>query len=601
MRADEELHGVTPNSASKASCQKGAHSRLTMGNQKFQDAFEQQEYWDQRWQILAQDRVALPPEERDHWGRTRLWLTELLESKPVEVGMGVLIAFNIIIMMVEVDQAVNCNGEHSCIPEYIPVTNNVLLGFYSLDVVAKMWCYRFDFWTSRWHLLDLLIVVSGYVEVMVQAFSDPGNIIRMIRTLRIARVLRAVKLFNVVPELHKLVTGILHTMTAIIWGFIMIIVLVAIFSLLAVQLVQPMIDEIFSGDEDIGCKQAFSSVWSGSLFFFQTLVAGDAWGQCSLPIIVHHPLLASVFSGAFIVIQLGFTNLVLSVIVDTAAEKRNAGVEEKLKAERAEQAEAMAFFWHALHTMDKDGNGTVSYAELMDFYYGQEEIQHRLNQVGIDKYALTRLYQLLDVAHEDEVKYHDFLKVLMEAQFEADNKLSKLFADLELRKVLTMVSTSFKRDLQKDNNRAGSGETLDASIAQLRSILQAERLAASSQLDQEVRTIGELGIQLRKQLDAVAHDAKLQAARLSRLSQLLELPPETLHAEQNDTDGLVSEPGPLTAGKASNTLHLEANADKGMLQPGSNRSHLAAIGGSQVGNALSPRQVGNALCTSLKL
>eukprot|EP00931_Biecheleriopsis_adriatica_P045193 TRINITY_DN25906_c0_g1_i2.p1 TRINITY_DN25906_c0_g1~~TRINITY_DN25906_c0_g1_i2.p1 ORF type:complete len:653 (-),score=119.55 TRINITY_DN25906_c0_g1_i2:56-1861(-) len=578
-------------------------------------ASTQEKPWDGRFLAEAQEfqrrlREA-PIDPTAGWGQTRIWLSKAVESRLVESALGFVILLNVIFMIIEVDYDATCTDTSGCVPEYVPSVNNALLGIYTLDLAVKIYVYRLKFWTSRWNMLDALIVASGYSEFAVAALMDGSGVeLGLVRVLRIARVMRATKLFKPIPELFKLIVGFVKTMKAIFWGFIMIMIIVVIFSLLAVQITSPMREEVFPDPSDEWCRQAFSSIAKGALFFFQTLVAGDSWGQCSVPLIMHQPLLYVLFAGAFIVIQLGFTNLVLSVIVEAAAEQHSANIEEVQKSEREKQAEALYFFHCALEEMDKDGSNTVSYAELMEFYFDNPEVQQRLEEVGLDKYKLTKLYQLLDGAHDDEVKYADFLKVLGQAQDEEDSKLRNLFTSLEMRKVVNGIDTLLNaHPPHQDGDRHPKAspvstkkcdsDAFETSMAQLRSLLREDRLVAESQqLDQEMRSIEHLEVQLRKQLDDVAHHATLQAARLSRLAQVLESPEamcteallETTERNRDDLQFRTDDVG-LDSEKASKASQPEPGTsnvcaaislNNVRLEEGAHGSHQVAHGGSQL-------------------
>merc|ERR1719453_2839040 len=100
----------------------------------------------------------------------------------------------------------------------------------------------------------------------------------------------------------------------------MIVVLLLLFAVLSVEVINPVSVRIHK--EDTYCAAAFSSVWNCMLMFFQTLVAGDSWGNCALPVIKAHFWTFLIFAAALISVQLGFMNLILAVIVERASRAR---------------------------------------------------------------------------------------------------------------------------------------------------------------------------------------------------------------------------------------------------------------------------------------
>merc|ERR1719343_173040 len=120
-----------------------------------------------------------------------------------------------------------------------------------------------------------------------------------------------------------MIQGFAGAMQAMIWGLLLILLLLGIWSLLAVELLGPISRELWTeGGRDQWCGEAFQTVARSTLLFFQTLVAGDSWGECAIPIINQEPLTYIIFSIALVTVQLGFTNLILAVIVDKATQAR---------------------------------------------------------------------------------------------------------------------------------------------------------------------------------------------------------------------------------------------------------------------------------------
>ncbi|CAE8594241.1 unnamed protein product, partial [Polarella glacialis] len=168
-------------------------------------------------------------------------------------------------------------------------TNFALLAIYTFEATFRLFAEQEYYHHSRWNLVDVGIVLTGYLDICLtympgsDGWGSSINIESFIRLLRVGRIIRALRLFRRFPELYKLVVGFMSTMKAIWWGFVMILMLLSIFSLLAVELVSPFTNKVDDHNllGDPWCDVAFSSVARSVLFFFQTLVAGDSWGACT--------------------------------------------------------------------------------------------------------------------------------------------------------------------------------------------------------------------------------------------------------------------------------------------------------------------------------
>merc|ERR1740121_1500271 len=99
------------------------------------------------------------------------------------------------------------------------------------------------------------------------------------------------------------------------------------------------------------------------------------------------------FAGALVCIQLGFTNLVLAVIVDKAAEARECDKEAKLQLLRAQQEESLQDWQNMM--VDMDGNGTVTLEELLDGFE-LDEMKHRMQTMSVDENDMMTLFKLMD-------------------------------------------------------------------------------------------------------------------------------------------------------------------------------------------------------------
>ena len=71
---------------------------------------------------------------------------------------------------------------------------------------------------------------------------------------------------------------------------------------------------VFSGQDCKFCRSSLHSVLNANLLIFKTVVAGDSWGDVAVPLIEHHPWVATgIFVGSHLTIVFGVLNLVVAV------------------------------------------------------------------------------------------------------------------------------------------------------------------------------------------------------------------------------------------------------------------------------------------------
>merc|ERR1711862_547544 len=99
---------------------------------------------------------------------------------------------------------------------------------------------------------------------------------------------------------------------------------------------------------------------------FQTLIAGDSWGTCAVPVIHRNHYTFVIFAAVVMSVQVGFMNLILTVIVDCANEAKEKRDAEKQKEMAAENCATMDNLLETIRRIDADGMGTISREELLD-------------------------------------------------------------------------------------------------------------------------------------------------------------------------------------------------------------------------------------------
>jgi len=365
------------------------------------------------------------------WDQTRQATYFFLFSGPFETTLTMIILFNIVLMAIEVDAVAACPGfKDNCTPNYVQISNYALLGIYTAEVMLHIFVERARFPRIRWNYLDSSVVGCGYIEVFLHGLVD-SQTLSTVRILRLLRIIRAVKLFKHIRDLYRLVSGFLSTMRAIFWGFVMLLCLSFLFAVMTMQLVQEYRD---MSQPDDWCSDAFSSVVKTVLFYFQTLIAGDSWGACIIPMVSKSWPLFFLFSSSLICITLGFTNLILSVIVDNAATDREEGSAEKVKLMREQEEADIISFYATMKRIDADSSGTLSLSELLTGFEEDKEAQARLASLTLDRGDLSDMFKALDTYDEDSVSYKDIVKTLDKAG-KHDQRMQAMIMGLQLTKL----------------------------------------------------------------------------------------------------------------------------------------------------------------------
>lgn len=235
----------------------------------------------------------------------------------------------------------------------LPVIDRIVVGIFLVELALKLAAYRLRFFTTGWNWFDLIVILVSVVP-MAGSFS----------VLRSLRILRAFRLFSVMPQMRKVVEALLHAIPGM--GAV-IAVLALMFYVSAV-----MATKLFS----LTNPDRFGTLGDSAFSLFQVMTL-EGWAtDLALPVMEFHPW-AWLFFLVFIVLtSFAILNLFIAIIVDSlqskhfdAEEERDAEVGEdviELQSEisglRSEIAVLTALVQRSLGSPAEDGVASASKA-----------------------------------------------------------------------------------------------------------------------------------------------------------------------------------------------------------------------------------------------
>jgi len=379
--------------------------------------------------------------DKKNWSMSREAVLWILKSRWFNRSMAATIMANVCVIVAEADIGASCNTDAECNPVGLYLLNWCFLSAYILETGMRIYVQRWTFPTSRWNMLDLVIVLAGLFDMVIVRSAlrtSTGGSVPDLMIFRLARGLRMLRAFHLAqffPQLRFMILSLNSAMMAMAWGFGMIILVMLTLSVLLVEVIRPLQVE---GMENEWCHEAFQSVGSGMLFFVQTMMAGDSWGSCTIPTITQYPATSVIFIGGLVLVQLGFMNLILAAAVDAANEHHEANL-EKREAERLHEKIASSHqLLGIMRRIDTDSSGCIDFQELLAAYDGDLEMQQLLTLLDIDKDDLQRLFGYMDTDGSGEVAYEEFVRSIQKAQ-SRDVRMQLLALMLHLSEVTPIL------------------------------------------------------------------------------------------------------------------------------------------------------------------
>lgn len=185
---------------------------------------------------------------QEWWGREgkqkKAALREMAVAAQFDYAAGTLRGFvthrnfvNVVMVAVLVNFAVLCTDHHQMdedlyvMIEYINVVFNI---FFAMEMVIKMAGLGvYDYFSEAFNCLDFFIVLTSIIEMLI---TDGGGAVSSLRSLRLIRVVRALKIFASSPNLKKLLEVTLKSGAAIANFAVMLFFFLVIYALVGMNL-----------------------------------------------------------------------------------------------------------------------------------------------------------------------------------------------------------------------------------------------------------------------------------------------------------------------------------------------------------------------------
>lgn len=353
------------------------------------------------------ERIA--KEARSTWPPLRQRIATIIESRNYEFPVAAVILINAFLVILDVDSRAG-GGEQ---PQWIGHTMNLFLVFYICDIGLRLWAFRGTYWQSSLNNFDFVVIcVTVIFEILGIMAIEVGLSVSVLRVLRLGRLLRFVKLVQAFHELYVMVHLMMSALRAITWGAVLMAVMLTIWSVVAVEVLDPLNRDIAENTDAYDgcdrCERAFSSVSQSNLTFFQQIIAGDSWGQVSVVMIENYPATAILLVLVVLSVDLGLMNLVVTVIVDKAQEARERNVAMSLQETMEKFDQAKEMLMEICQSLDGDGSGELSLEELEAGYDSNKTFAEMLNLMDVTRKDLKLLVSVMDEDKSGQVSYAEF-------------------------------------------------------------------------------------------------------------------------------------------------------------------------------------------------
>eukprot|EP00931_Biecheleriopsis_adriatica_P118863 TRINITY_DN94175_c0_g1_i1.p1 TRINITY_DN94175_c0_g1~~TRINITY_DN94175_c0_g1_i1.p1 ORF type:complete len:584 (-),score=105.00 TRINITY_DN94175_c0_g1_i1:58-1728(-) len=339
----------------------------------------------------------------------------LIHSWPFEAMIGFQIMVNVALAVYHTDTL--ATGEAD---EWHRSVSIIMLVIYSAEVGLRMYVYGRHFFQGiiNWNTFDLALVLSDISILLLDAvFGSLKHtaLVRCLRVLRVLRIMTAIRVWSACRELYIMLHSLLGACRAMLWSTVLLGLILVLFSVLAVEVIQPLVEEIAAEGGYDGCERcgtAFLTVWAATVTIFQQVVAGDSWGQVTIPLLMKYPWTCIYFVPVLVIVQFGILNLVLVAIVDQAekAEQQDAQFQAQIRKEAYGQAKKELL--QICQEMDSDESGCIEVQELLEGFRSNAQLANYLKFLDVKLEDVQILFNTLDDDRSGTINHEEFVDQL---------------------------------------------------------------------------------------------------------------------------------------------------------------------------------------------
>jgi len=354
-----------------------------------------------------------------HMRRSQRIILEALDTALAEVLISLINVWNFALICLETDRRADMPGRGRLegSPD-IEAMIAVCFVLFVLEFALRVYAEGRRFFRVTTNCIDTAVVALGAMEYFLKAAAlESGSIgvIRVVRLCRMARLLRVVRVVGFMKELRRLLQMMTACLRTLFWSASLLLTAMTIWAIIAVEFINGYVQELSAEgvwDECSRCARAYASTFQADVTLFQTVVAGDSWGQMAIPVIEKHPWTAIFFAGSLMTLIFGILNLVVAVIVDTFAEQRENDMGARAAEMDKREQQDKQVLTRIFEKIDEDKSGALSLEELQEGANRIAEFRHWLRVLDIDQRDLEQLFSLIDEDESGEIDAMEFVEAM---------------------------------------------------------------------------------------------------------------------------------------------------------------------------------------------
>jgi len=409
-------------------------------------------------------------------------IRRFMSSPPFDCAIGFVILSNCIAIGFE--QTWDLEGRDSSV---LKTLEHVYLCIYLIELLLRFFAWGVRCLEDNWVKFDLCLVVVGVgtgwiVQPLMGTIEKLGPFM-VLRTARLMRLARTVRLLIKFRELWMLVRGLLNSASTMVYTLLMLVVVIYICACMSMEIVTnhemarpgPSYDPEFA--EFVTENFGTLPVTMMSLIQFATM---DNMNLLYMPLIKKSWWLGCFFISIILVISIVLMNLITAVVVNSALEQAMSDKEAMKAHQNSRRKKLMKDLKRMFMKLDDDNSGQVSAEEMQ--MMGEEDKSILADVLGISE--PMEIFKQLDVDGSGSLEIDEFCDGIWQVA------ISK--APIELKRIEKQVNSLKMNVLELRSGQSAMQEILDTVLSALNANLGQSRANTKDSVQVPIQDSGEV-------------------------------------------------------------------------------------------------------------
>eukprot|EP00931_Biecheleriopsis_adriatica_P015481 TRINITY_DN11804_c0_g3_i1.p1 TRINITY_DN11804_c0_g3~~TRINITY_DN11804_c0_g3_i1.p1 ORF type:complete len:642 (-),score=86.20 TRINITY_DN11804_c0_g3_i1:29-1954(-) len=375
----------------------------------------------------ATSGATLPVQKVDSWtmqkvDSCRAWLRMIMTSWLFEMLLAATILANAIIMGAEVQYAAAGLRNPEAEKRSFGFVSTFFTVFFTLELLLRVWAFGAALWFSRWHYLDLLVVLASIADTVLAGSQNGSNVnssssVRMLRFARISRLIKTLRLsraVRLIGALRSLVDSILGTLKSLMWSLLLLMLLMYSFSLIFAEaaishLTLHLDKRPWEGESaEAVLAHHFGDIPLSMDTLFRAVSNGISWAEAANALEEVDPAWSYLFSFYIFIVLFAVINVLTAVFCQAAVDQANRDQESRVKMVLSKREFYLDGLKSLFRTVDADGNGKITLVEL-ESNFNSPLLRALFEALDIDAVDAWELFQALDVDGDLTIDVDEFV------------------------------------------------------------------------------------------------------------------------------------------------------------------------------------------------